>query len=186
MRSVIETGRLILRPWRAADIGAFAAMNADAEVMAHFPKRLTRADSAAMMARVQDHFGRHGFGFGAVERKADRVVLGMAGLAAATFEAPVTPCVEVGWRLARAHWGMGYATEAARGWLAHGFDALALREIVAFVVPANLRSQAVMTRLGMRRDPGRDFEHPALPEGHVLRPHWLYAVAGAARTEPPP
>lgn len=180
---MIESERLILRPWRAADLPAFAAMNADAEVMAHFPKRLTRIDSAAMMARIQDHFARHGFGLGAVERKTDRRVLGMAGLTAATFDAPITPCVEVGWRLRRAHWGQGYATEAARAWLAHGLDALELSEIVAFVVPANLRSQAVMLRLGMRRDPTRDFEHPALPVGHSLRQHWLFARDRAAATQ---
>ena len=173
---MLETERLILRRWRSADRAAFAAMNADAEVMRHFPKRLTPADSDAMMARIQDHFAEFGFGFGAVERKADRALIGMVGLAFARFDAPVCPAVEVGWRIGRAHWGQGYATEAARGWLARGFDALGLDEIVAFVIPANLASQAVTRRLGMRRDATRDFEHPALPAGHPLRPHWLFAL----------
>ncbi len=178
---MIETDRLVLRRWRASDRAAFAAMNADPEVMAYFPQRLTRAESDGMLARLQDHFAAEGFGFGAVERKADRALVGMAGLARARFDAAVCPCVEVGWRLARAHWGQGYATEAARGWLDWGFGALRLDEIVAFVVPGNLRSQAVMARLGMRRDPGRDFEHPSLPVGHRLRSHWLFAVGSGAR-----
>jgi RimJ/RimL family protein N-acetyltransferase len=173
---VLETDRLLLRPWRAADRAAFAAMNADPEVMAHFDRRLTRSESDGLMARLQDRLGQDGIGFCAVERKADRALVGMAGLARARFDAAVCPCVEVGWRLARAEWGQGYATEAGAAWLAHGFERLGLVEIVAFVVPANRRSQAVMRRLGMVRDPARDFEHPALPEGHRLRPHWLFAA----------
>jgi ribosomal-protein-alanine N-acetyltransferase len=173
---VIETDRLILRRWRAADRAAFAAMNADPEVMAFFERPLAPAESDAIIARLQDHFAAQRFGFGAVERKADGALVGMAGLSRARFDAPVCPCVEVGWRLARAHWGRGYATEAARAWLVWGFKQGGLDEIVAFVVPGNRRSQAVMSRLGMRRDPERDFEHPALPPGHRLRPHWLFSV----------
>jgi ribosomal-protein-alanine N-acetyltransferase len=85
--------------------------------------------------------------------------------------------VEIGWRLARHAWGRGYATEAARRALQHGFEALGLEEIVSFTVPANLRSLAVMERLGMRRDPAGDFEHPRLPEGHRLRRHVLYRLS---------
>lgn len=173
---MLETDRLILRRWRAADRPAFAAMNADPEVMRHFARTLLRDESHALLGRIQDHFAEHGYGLGAVERKSDRALIGMVGLAAARFDAPVCPAVEVGWRLARPYWGRGYATEAAAAWMAYGFGTLGLREIVAFVVPDNAPSQAVMTRLGMRRDPARDFEHPALPEGHRLRPHWLFAV----------
>lgn len=178
---MLETERLILRRWRAADRPAFAAMNADPEVMRHFARVLGRDESYAMLGRIQDHFAEFGYGYGAVERKSDRALIGMVGLAMARFDAPVCPAVEVGWRLARPHWGRGYATEAAAAWLAHGFGTLGLREIVAFVVPDNAPSQAVMSRLGMRRDPARDFEHPALPEGHRLRPHWLFALGSGAR-----
>lgn len=177
---MLETERLILRRWRRADLAPFAALNDDPRVMAYFPRRLPPADSDAMVARLQDHWSDHGFGLGAVERKADGALIGMVGLAWARFDAPVCPCVEVGWRLAAAHWGQGYATEAAMAWIANGFGPLGLREIVAFVVPGNLRSQAVMTRLGMRRDPARDFDHPMLPEGHPLRPHWLFALEAPA------
>jgi RimJ/RimL family protein N-acetyltransferase len=99
--------------------------------------------------------------------------------------APIAPCVEIGWRLARSHWGHGYATEAARAWLAHGFETLGLPEIVAFTDPANHRSLAVMRRLGMRPDPSRDFEHPAMPPGHPLRPHRLFALTRAEWTRAP-
>ena len=180
---MLETERLILRRWRANDRPAFAALNADPEVMRHFPRRLARDDSDTLIARLQDHFAEFGYGFGAVERKSDRALVGMVGLANARFDAPVCPAVEVGWRLARPFWRQGYATEAARAWLDHGFGTLRLPEIVAFVVPANAPSQAVMTRLGMRRDPARDFEHPALPAGHRLRAHWLFALERAAATE---
>lgn len=177
---MLETERLILRRWRRSDFAPFAALNADARVMAHFLRPLPAADSDALIARLQDHWSDHGFGVGAVERKADGVFLGMAGLAWARFNAPVCPCVEIGWRFAAEHWGQGFATEAARAWAAHGFETLGLAEIVAFVVPANLRSQAVTARLGMRRDPARDFDHPLLPEGHPLQPHWLFALPRAS------
>jgi ribosomal-protein-alanine N-acetyltransferase len=173
---VLETDRLVLRRWRPRDRAAFAAINADPEVMAHFERRLSRAESDGLMARLNDRIAADGFGFAAAERKADRALVGMVGLSLARFDAPVCPCVEIGWRLARAHWGRGYATEAARTWLDWGFASRGFAEIVAFVVPENLRSQAVMGRLGMGRDPARDFEHPSLPVGHPLRPHWLFAA----------
>ena len=103
-------------------------------------------------------------------------MVGLAVVRFTTMASPLDGAVEVGWRLAREHWGQGYATEAARAWLAHGFGAMDVPEIVAFTAPANARSQAVMRRLGMRHDPARDFEHPALPEGHPLRPHLVYAI----------
>jgi RimJ/RimL family protein N-acetyltransferase len=175
---MIETERLILRRWRLRDRVPFAALNADPAVMAHFPKVLTRAESDALVGRLEDRWAADGIGFAAVERKADGVFVGMVGLARIHFAgAPLDGGVEVGWRLAREHWHQGYATEAARGWIAHGFEDLGLEEIVAFTVPANAASQAVMARLGMRADPARDFEHPALSEGHPLRLHVLYALA---------
>src|SRR5947208_11605474 len=86
------------------------------------------------------------------------------------------PCVEIGWRLAFDHWGRGYATEAARLVVAHGFGPLGLAAVVSFTAVANRRSQAVMERLGMRRDPAEDFDHPGLPDGHPLRRHVLYRL----------
>jgi RimJ/RimL family protein N-acetyltransferase len=102
--------------------------------------------------------------------------IGFAGLAVPRFTAAFTPCVEIGWRLAVEHWGKGYATEAARLALAYGFETAGLAEIVSFTTVANLRSRAVMERLGMHRDPADDFDHPSLPDGHPLRRHVLYRI----------
>ncbi len=175
-RSVLETDRLILRRWQPRDRAPFAALNADPEVRRHFPGTLGRAESDAQLDRFEAAWDADGIGFAAAERKADGVLVGMAGLARVHGEGPLSGSVEVGWRLAAAHWGRGYATEAAARWLAYGFDTLGLPEIVAFTVPANAASQAVMRRLGMVRDPGRDFLHPALPAGHPLAAHVVIAM----------
>ena len=173
---ILTTARLRLRQWREEDLAPFAALNADPQVMEFFPKVLTRAESDAVAGRIRDHFARHGFGFWAVEAPGVADFVGFVGLAVPSFEAHFTPCVEIGWRLAREHWGHGYATEAASAALAFGFGDRALEEIVAFTVPANIPSRRVMGRLGMRRLPADDFEHPAIPEGHPLRPHVLYRL----------
>jgi RimJ/RimL family protein N-acetyltransferase len=173
------TARLRLRQWREEDLAPFAALNADPDVMEFFPKVLTRAESDAVAGRIRDHFARHGFGLWAVEAPGIADFLGFVGLAVPSFEAHFTPCVEIGWRLARPHWGHGYATEAATAALAFGFGDRALEEIVAFTVPANIPSRRVMGRLGMRRLPSDDFEHPAIPEGHPLRSLVLYRLRRA-------
>ena len=147
--------------------------------MAHYPKPLTRAESDAAVAYYREHFARHGFGLWAVEVPGVAEFIGYVGLAVPRFEAHFTPCVEVGWRLARAYWGRGYATEGARAALDIGFRQYGLDEIVSFTVPANRRSRAVMERLGMTHDPADDFDHPNLPEGHRLRRHVLYRLTKA-------
>lgn len=179
----LRTDRLLLRPWREADLAPFAALNADPAVMQFMARPLDRTESDAMVARIRAHFDRHGFGFWAVEAPDVAPLVGLVGLAIPAFEAPFTPCVEIGWRLARPYWGRGYAVEAARASLRHGFEQLGLDEIVAFTVPANVRSRAVMERIGMTRSPEDDFDHPALPEGHPLRRHVLYRIGrdGASR-----
>ena len=152
--------------------------------MRHFPRPLTRAESDALVARFEARLGggRHRLRGGRAHGRTARS-LGMVGLAPGATSRRIDGAIEVGWRLARAHWGQGYATEAARAWLDMGFGALGLAEIVAFTVPANLRSLAVMRRLGMRRDPARDFEHPAMPAGHPLRPHLVFVRRGGRRRD---
>ncbi len=176
----ITTPRLRLRLWREEDLEPFAALNADPQVMEHFPSVLTRAESDALAARVRDHLTRAGFGLWAVEVPGVAGFVGFVGLAVPRFEAHFTPCVEIGWRLAREHWGRGYVTEAASAVVAHGFGPLGLGEIVSFTVPANRRSRRVMERLGMRHAPADDFESPSLPEGHPQRPHVLYRLSRAS------
>jgi ribosomal-protein-alanine N-acetyltransferase len=172
---VLRTERLLLRGWTAADREAFAELNGDPAVMEHmYPGPLTRAQSDELADRIQAHFDQHGFGYWAVEVPGVAAFAGFVGLYVPTFDAHFTPCVEVGWRLTREHWGRGYATEAAAAAMAFGFETAGLEEIVALTVPANIRSRRVMERLGMERDADDDFEHPRLPEGHPLRPHVLY------------
>jgi len=173
----METQRLILRPWREEDIEPFAAMSADPAVAEYLGGPLDRTGAEATMSRIAAHFREHGFGFWALELKGAAPFIGFAGLQHVGFDAPFTPAVEIGWRLARDHWGKGYATEAARAAIAFGFETLGLDEIVAFTVPANLRSRAVMERLVMMRNPAEDFDHPRLPEGHPLKRHVLYRIA---------
>jgi ribosomal-protein-alanine N-acetyltransferase len=173
---VLSTGRLILRGWRDGDLAPFAALNADPVVMEHFPAPLSRAESDAAAARIQAHFAEHGFGLWAVEVPGVAPFAGFTGLSVPRFEAHFMPCVEIGWRLAREHWGRGYASEAARAALAHGFGPLGLAEVVSFTAVANARSRRVMEKLGMSHDPADDFDHPALPPGHRLRRHVLYRI----------
>jgi RimJ/RimL family protein N-acetyltransferase len=176
----LSNGRVCLRRWRDEDREAFAAMNCDARVMEFFRSCLSRVESDAMVDRIEKHFGEHGFGLWAVEVPGVAPFVGFAGLDVARFSAHFTPCVEVGWRLAFAHWGHGYATEAARLALGYAFGPLALSDVVSFTSAANSRSRAVMERLGMRRDPAEDFDYPSLPEGHPLRRHVLYRLGSSS------
>ena len=171
-----RTERLILRAWRPGDREPFAALNADPIAMEHFPSTMTRAESDAFADRIDAELRERGWGLWAVEVPGVADFIGFVGLHDARFEAHFTPAIEVGWRLTRAHWGRGYATEAAREALAVGFGELGLDEIVSFTATSNRRSRAVMERLGMTRDPADDFDHPGVPAGSPLRRHVLYRL----------
>jgi RimJ/RimL family protein N-acetyltransferase len=177
----VRTERLLLRRWRDDDREPFAALNVDPVVMEHYVAPLTREQSDAFVDRHDAHLAEHGWGLWAVELADEGVFIGYVGLDSATFDAPFTPAVEIGWRLDHAHWGHGYATEAARAALDHGFTRLGLDEIVSFTIPANVRSQRVMQKLGMRRDPAGDFEHPNVPVGDSHRRHVLYRITAPSR-----
>jgi RimJ/RimL family protein N-acetyltransferase len=172
----LRTERLLLRGFRPADRAAFAELNADPEVMSHFPSTLTAAESDALVDRIEVHWRRHGFGLWAVERGTGGDFIGFVGLTVTAFSAPFTPCVEIGWRLSRAAWGSGYATEGASAALRFGFVDRSLEEIVSFTVGTNARSRRVMERLGMTHEPAEIFDHPLLPPGHPLRGHVLYRL----------
>jgi RimJ/RimL family protein N-acetyltransferase len=173
---MLSTERLVLREWRAADRTPFAAMNADPRVMEHFPATQTRAESDAFADRIAAHFDEHGYGLWAVEpRDGSAGFLGFVGLQHVSFAAPFAPAVEIGWRLAYDAWGRGYATEAARAALGYAFGEAALDEVVSFTTVANERSQAVMRKIGLRRDPAGDFDHPRVDDPRI-RPHVLYRI----------
>lgn len=165
---------IILRQWKDADLESYAAMNADPEVMRHFPSLLTHDESAASMQRIRTAIDERGWGLWAVEVDGD--FAGFTGLSVPRFTAPFTPCTEVAWRLRREFWGRGIACRAALQALDHAFNSLALPEVVSFTAPANVRSWKLMERLGMTRDLAGDFDHPLIPEGHPLRRHVLYRL----------
>ncbi|MFF5482035.1 GNAT family N-acetyltransferase [Streptomyces sp. NPDC012935] len=170
----LRTDRLTLRRWRDSDLEPWAAMNADPEVREHLGDLLTREQSDASVTRFLAEFDQRGYGWWAVEVRATGEFIGFAGLDLVDDDMPFTG-VEIGWRLARSAWGQGYATEAALKVLAYGFDTLELPEILAVTTATNLRSQAVMRRIGMTRNPADDFDDPTAPEG-ALRPNVLYRI----------
>lgn len=173
----LTTDRLLLRQWVESDLDPFAALNADPEVMEFFPAPLTRAQSDALAERARVDLDRQGYGLWAVQVSATGEFIGFTGLAWQTFPAHFTPALEVGWRLARAAWGHGYASEAAVAALAHGFDATDVDEIVSITARGNIRSRRVMERLGMAYDPADDFLHPRVPDTSPLKAHVLYRRA---------
>lgn len=175
----LRTDRLVLRRWRDSDLEPWAAMNADPEVREHLGDVLTRDQSDASVARFRAQFDQQGYGWWAVEVQATGEFIGFAGLDPVDDDMPFKG-IEIGWRLARSAWGQGYATEAALAGLAFGFETLELPEILAVTTATNLRSQAVMRRIGMTRDPADDFDDLTAPVG-PLRPNVLYRIKRAVR-----
>jgi len=143
---MIETPRLLLRPWRDSDRQPFAAMNADPEVARH--QKLDRYTSA---------FESDGLSRWVIEGRESAEFLGYAGLLHHTDDHPAGDHFDLAWRLRRTAWGQGYATEAASAALKDASLRVGLIEALAYTSPDNLRSQSVMARLGLHRDPSRDF-----------------------------
>lgn len=182
---VLRGERVVLRAWEPRDAAPFASLNADPVAMEHFPATLSRAESDALIARAQAALETRGWGWWCLE--IDGGCAGFVGLSVPSFEAHFTPCVEIGWRMARPFWGRGYASEAARLVRDFAFRELTLPEIVSFTTVNNRRSQRVMERLDMTRNPAEDFDHPRLPAGHPQRRHVLYRLQnprGSARPQP--
>lgn len=175
----IRTERLLLRPWREEDFEPLVQMNADSRVMECFPAVKSREDSTGAFHHMQTHIKKHGWGFWAAELLQTGEFIGFIGLEHVDFTAPFTPAAEIGWRLAFAHWGKGYATEGAKEALRYGFETLNLPEIVSFTAAQNLRSRNVMEKIGMHHNPEDDFDHPKIPAGHPLRRHVLYRLKNA-------
>jgi ribosomal-protein-alanine N-acetyltransferase len=170
----LTTDRLHLRQWRDDDLAAFAAINQDPAVMRWLGPIMTFAQTQAMLERIRTSWQTNGFGLFAVERRDASGCIGYIGLAVPRFEAPFTPCVEIGWRLASTHWGRGLATEGARAVLNWAVHTLALPNIVSFTVRDNLASRRVMAKIGLTYNPADDFDHPLLAADNPLRPHVLY------------
>ena len=175
----LQTERLHLRAWRDDDLEPFAAMNADPRVMEFFAATQSREATAAMMARGRARMDERGWGLWAAELRATGEFIGFVGLEVPAPTLPCSPCVEVGWRLAAAHWGHGYASEGAKASLGIGFERLGLDEIVSFTAVGNRRSRAVMERIGMTESDST-FMHPSVPIDSPVREHCLYRLTRAA------
>ncbi|MGH9305362.1 MAG: GNAT family N-acetyltransferase [Acidimicrobiales bacterium] len=173
----LASGRVLLRPWRPDDRDPFAAINADPEVMEHFPGVLSKGESDVLADRMARALVERGWGLWAAELAETGVFMGFVGLNPTPFEAAFTPATEIGWRLARPYWGHGLATEAARTVLGHAFENLGSDEIVSFTTTANHRSRRVMAKLGMSHVESDDFDHPGLAAGHPQRRHVLYRIS---------
>jgi RimJ/RimL family protein N-acetyltransferase len=178
MTHTLTTLRLVLREWRDDDLASFAALNADADVRKHFAGTLARTESDAEAELIRAHFAARDYGFYAVEVPGVHAFIGFVGLMHGRFEVPGFGLnwIEMGWRLSRAVWGKGYATEAAHAVADFAFRELKLPEVQAITVPANKRSRRVMERLGMTHNAQDDFKHPRLADGNPLQPHILYRL----------
>ncbi|VHO04206.1 GNAT family N-acetyltransferase [Candidatus Rhabdochlamydia sp. T3358] len=174
--NIIQTERLILRPWKKEDLACLQSLNQDPRVMEYFPSLKSYKESLEEYNRIVEDFKKEGFGLWAVSIIGGADFIGFIGLHRVKFTAHFTPAVEIAWRLMADYWGKGYATEGAIACLKYGFETLNLNEIVSFTTTTNKRSIAVMERIGMSRDPKDDFDHPKLAEGHPLRRHVLYRL----------
>lgn len=180
--SGLETERLLLRHWSQDDYPAFARINADPVVMKYYPSMLTRAESDAMVGRFENLIAKRGWGFWALELKEENLFIGFVGLHEPDYILPVTPCVEIGWRLNKNYWRRGYATEAATAVLDFAFQEIKLKEVYSFASAINKKSIAVMERLKMKNTEIL-FPHPMLPEDSPLSEHVLYKIDQQRWTE---
>ena len=176
----LHTRRCVLRQWQDRDLAPWAAMNADPEVRRYFSAPLSAEQAAHEAALCRAAIAQRGWGLWALEVPGEFAFAGFVGLNVPHFDAPFVPAVEIGWRLPRAAWGRGYATEAARAALEFAFTQLKLAEVVAIAAPTNAASLRVMQRLGMLRDETADFDHPRVEAGHALRRHVLYRTRAPA------
>jgi RimJ/RimL family protein N-acetyltransferase len=172
----LSTPRLRLRRWKVEDQEPFARINADPEVMEHFPGPLDPGASDLLLNRIEQHFDEYGYGLWALETKDAMELIGFCGLAVPNFETEFTPAVEIGWRLGRNHWGNGYATEAAGAVLDYGFGEVGIDPILSWALPANHRSIRVMERIGLQPAPELDFDHPRFVDDDRLRRHVVYRI----------
>ena len=159
---LFKSERLGFRNWRNTDLAEFATLNADAEVMEHFPKKLTQKETAQFIEKLQNHYDKHGYNYFATEVLETGEWIGFIGLAYQTYETPFTPATDIGWRLKKTAWGKGYATEGAKRCLELAFKELKLEKVIAICTQNNIRSEKVMQKIGMIKQ--GSFKHPKLKE----------------------
>ena len=173
---MLHTKRLLLRQWGEEDLPSFSQMSRDKDVMEFYPKLLTKEESDNMARTIQSLITERGWGLWAVEIPNQEAFIGYVGLHVPKDNLPFSPCVEIGWRLAKEHWGKGYATEAATECLRYAFFELDLDEVVSFTTLLNLRSQKVMQKIGMSNTKN-NFLHPNIEATHPQCEHVLYKIS---------
>lgn len=171
---MIQTERLKLRPWTQDDLSNMTRLNKDPEVMKHFPSTLTDEKSQQSLDIYIDHFNEHNFTYFAAERLDNQEFIGFIGIKWQTYEAPFTPCVDIGWRLLPSAWGNGFATEGAKACLDYAFNETDLKEIYSVCAKTNTASEKVMQRIGMKKID--EFSHPALGADSPLNPCMVYLI----------
>ena len=167
--------RLGFRNWTKDDLPEFAKMNADKEVMEHFPKTLTKSESNSFIDRQQAHFKSYGYNYFVCEILETTEFIGFIGLSHQDFEASFTPAVDIGWRLKKSAWGKGYATEAAKRCLNYAFNSLKIDSVISICTQNNNKSEHVMKKIGMRKN--SSFNHPLLKEYPTYEKCIQYAVS---------
>lgn len=172
----LRTRRTLLRQWQDDDLEPWVAMNADPAVRRHFPSVLTRDEALGEAERMRAVLARRGWGAWALEIPGVMPFAGFVGLMVPAWESHFTPAVEIGWRLPRAAWSQGWASEAAAAAAAFALEALQLDELVAITLPGNRASRRVMERIGMAHDERGDFAHPRLASDHPMSRHVLYRL----------
>ncbi|TPG08476.1 GNAT family N-acetyltransferase [Sphingomonas oligophenolica] len=173
---MIETERLILRPWRDEDVPHHHAMCTDPGFMAYLGPPLTLDGAAAAAARQNAHRAATGSCFWAIEHRASECFVGYCGIKPGPDDTPIAGLPEIGWGIAPDRQRHGFAAEAARACLADGWARFDWPTIYAITVLGNVASWGLMERIGMRRAADMAFDHPALAQGDPLRPHITYAI----------
>lgn len=159
---IFKSERLGFRNWTENDLAEFARLNADPEVMKHFPKPLTEKETAGFIDRLRKHYAKNGYNYFATEILESRELIGFIGLAFQEYKTDFTPAVDIGWRLKKSAWGNGYATEGAKRCLEFAFNELKLDRIISTCTEKNSNSENVMRKIGMEKI--GEFKHPRLKE----------------------
>lgn len=157
---IFTSERLGFRNWKDSDLDEFAKINADLKVMEHFPKPLTKSETAEYIERLKTHFNHYGFNYFATEILDSGEFIGFIGLAYQDYESKFTPAIDIGWRLKQSAWGKGYATEGAKKCLEFAFNNLQLEKIISVFTEKNTKSENVMKKIGMKKI--GNFKHPKL------------------------
>ncbi|RFC55346.1 GNAT family N-acetyltransferase [Brumimicrobium aurantiacum] len=171
---LFKSARLGFRNWKDEDLNAFTLLNADTEVMEHFPKSLDRQETMEFIQRLKAHYETHGYNYFAVELLENGELLGFIGLAYQNYEVDFLPAVDIGWRLKKSAWGKGYATEGALRCLDFGFNNLNLEKIISTCTLQNKKSEKVMQKIGMKKV--KKFKHPKLKAFPAYENCLLYEI----------